>query len=524
MITRNTSYGNSAPAGKPAPALRDLGRIFYRHRRKMAVVFCSTLALGILVLVVYPRKYTSESRLFLRLGKESVTLDPTATTNDVVAVNESRESEINSEVEILRSRAVLEDVVERLGAEMVLTGGEEGKTSGANSWMKTLYTPISAASTWLSGDISQSERAVAALESSITVTSPRRTNVLIVKCKARDPKQAQRILQAYLGSYMVRHAKANRTAGSHDFFVDQSELIHDQLAKADQELRDAKNRNGLASIEGQRANVEAQTNVIEVAMLENQRALSSSEARIAALRKMLAELPQAEVAEEAMIPSAAVDAMRNELYKVQILEKDASSRFTALHPHVIALRRQVEETRKILSSEEGSRNHPTKKLSVVHQTVQTELATGQANAAAQKAEAESLKRQFEAVQTKIRALNNNELQITELSRKAKQLEASYQSYATNREQARIDAALETGRISNVNVVQPASFVAKPSTPMVRITLALLLAMATLASVGVALLAEHLDQSLKSAEQIEQELGLPVLFSVPRGARHELVQN
>jgi uncharacterized protein involved in exopolysaccharide biosynthesis len=490
----------------------------------MAVVFCSTLALGILVLIVFPRKYTSESRLFLRLGKESVSLDPTATTNEVVAVAESRESEINSELEILRSRAVLEDVVQRLGPEMVLSGGEEGQSSGASSWMGTLYTPVSAASTWLSGEISQSERAVTALQETIKITSPRRSNVLIVKCNARHPKQAQRILQAYLESYMVWHAKANRTSGSHDFFVDQSELIHDQLAKADEDLRDAKNRNGLASVEGQRANVEAQANVIEVAVLENQRALSSSEAKIVALRKMLSELPQAEVAEEAMIPSAAVDAMRNELYKVQIQEKDASSRFTALHPHVIALRRQVEETRKILASEETARNHPTKKLSVVHQTVQTDLVSTQANAAAQKAEAESLKQQFEAVQTKIRALNDNELQITELSRKAKQLEASYQTYATNREQARIDAALETGRISNVNVVQPASFVAKPSSPNVRLTFALALVLATLASVCVALLAEQLDQSLKSAEQIEQELGLPVLFTVPRGARHELVPN
>jgi hypothetical protein len=30
--------------------------------------------------------------------------------------------------------------------------------------------------------------------------------------------------------------------------------------------------------------------------------------------------------------------------------------------------------------------------------------------------------------------------------------------------------------------------------------------------------------LRTPEQIEQELGVPVLISVPRGTRHELVQN
>jgi uncharacterized protein involved in exopolysaccharide biosynthesis len=160
----------------------------------------------------------------------------------------------------------------------------------------------------------------------------------------------------------------------------------------------------------------------------------------------------------------------------------------------------------------------------VHQSVQTELASTQALAAAHKAESESLKSQFEAVKTKIRALNDDELRITDLSLKARILEESYLKYATNREQARIDSALETGRVSNVNVVQPPTYIAKASSPLLKLTLALGFVLALACSVLVALVAEYFDQSLRSADQIEQELGLPVLFSVPRGTRHEMVQN
>jgi uncharacterized protein involved in exopolysaccharide biosynthesis len=191
---------------------------------------------------------------------------------------------------------------------------------------------------------------------------------------------------------------------------------------------------------------------------------------------------------------------------------------------VIALRKQVEETRNILASEESRRSHSTRKLSPVHQTVQTDLASTQALAAAHKAESESLKQQFEAVQTKIRELNDNELRITQLERKSELLETSFKEYHRNRELARIDAALETGRISNVNVVQPATYVAKPSNPVFTLALALALVLSTAGAVLVALVAEFLDRSLKSPEQVEQELGIPVLFSVPRGTRHELAQN
>lgn len=494
--------------------------VFFRHKGKMAIVFCTILALFVVGLIVYPRSYTSETRMFVRLGKESVSLDPTATMHETISVNESRESEINSELEILRSRALLEDVVNQLGADEVLSRGSQG-TPG---WLDSLRLPLEAASTWLNGGVSADEKAINQLEKSISISSPRKSSVLIVQCKASDPRKAQKILDSFVGAYQVRHGKANRTAGSYDFFVSQTKLLDEQLADAKEELRDAKNEDGVASIEGQRANVEAQANAIEVAMLENQRALSSAEAKVSALKKTLSELPEKQLDEESNVPSAAADSMRNELYLVQIQEKEAASRYTALHPKVIALRRQVEETRKILAEEEASRSHSTRRLSPVHQAVQTELATNQALAAAAKAECDSLKQQFEAVQTKIRALNDDEMRITKLSIKAKLLEESYQKYAINREQARIDSALETGRVSNVNLVQPPTYVAKPSSPLAKLTLAMGLVLATIGALLAALVAEYFDRSLRTPEQIEQELGVPVLFSVPRGTRHELVQN
>jgi capsular polysaccharide biosynthesis protein len=51
-----------------------------------------------------------------------------------------------------------------------------------------------------------------------------------------------------------------------------------------------------------------------------------------------------------------------------------------------------------------------------------------------------------------------------------------------------------------------------------------LVFAAVGSVLLAFAAEFFDQSLKTSEQIEQELGLPVLFAVPRGVRHELIHN
>lgn len=519
MISRTSANGNSATRIRTTPGIRDLCRVLFRHKWKMITYFCATLALVVVGVIVYPRTYISDARLIVRLGKESVALDPTATLSQTVAVEGSRESEINSEIEILRSRVLLEDVVEQLGPDEIL-GTSSAKHGG---WMETVRSSLTAVSSWLSGGVGSAERAINQLGTRIWVTAPRKSNVISVSCNARNPAQAQRILQSFLDAYLIRHVKANRNPGSYDFFVNQSNLLRQQLEEATQKLRDAKNETGLVSIEGRRQSVQNQADSIEVADLGNQRALSSSGARIAALKKALAELPPRLVAEETGgLPNVAADMMRNELYKLQIQEKDASARFTGEHPQVIALRRQVAETQKIFNEQEAGRSQTTHKPSEVYQGVHADLMAAQALMTAQQAEAQTIEKQHAAIQSRIRTLNDKDFHITELTRRAEMLESNYRNYTNNREQARIDQALEAGRVSNVNVVQPASFVAKPTSPRVALTLLLGLIAATLGAVLLAFGAEFLDRSVKTPEQIEHELGIPVLFSVPRGERHDLL--
>ena len=57
--------------------LSDLRGAFRRHRRKAIIVFCSAVGLAILGLYVVDPTYESEARLFVHVGRETVTLDPT---------------------------------------------------------------------------------------------------------------------------------------------------------------------------------------------------------------------------------------------------------------------------------------------------------------------------------------------------------------------------------------------------------------------------------------------------------------
>ena len=262
MIARTTTSANSTA--------RDFCRALFRHKGKMIASFLATIGFVILGLVIFPRTYVSDARVFVRMGKESVALDPTATVGQTVAMNESRESEINSELEILRSQVLLEDVVAQLGADYIL--GKGGETDEA-TWIDALATPFTAVSSWLkkSRGISDEEFAVMLLKKKIVASLPRKSNVISIQCKARRPEQAQKILATFLDSYLTRHAKANSTPGSYDFFVDQSTLLREQLENATAELRQAKNATSLVTVEGQRQKLQTQIDSIEAARLVSQR-------------------------------------------------------------------------------------------------------------------------------------------------------------------------------------------------------------------------------------------------------------
>src|SRR5262249_26784419 len=160
----------------------------------------------------------------------------------------------------------------------------------------------------------------------------------------------------------------------------------------------------------------AQSTAIETAMLENERQSIASEAKIDELKKMLEVVPEDVPFEEIVgYPNFAADTMRGDLYRLQIREKELAARFTDEHPSVKEVRRKVAETQKIFDNEEGPRTQSTHRLNSVHQSLQTELMSAQALAASQKAQGRSLTEQFDSVQSKIRALNDNESNIVQLT-------------------------------------------------------------------------------------------------------------
>ncbi|MCX5656581.1 MAG: hypothetical protein NTY65_18240, partial [Planctomycetota bacterium] len=209
------------------------------------------------------------------------------------------------------------------------------------------------------------------------------------------------------------------------------------------------------------------------------------------------------------------DRMRDQFYALQVREKEAQARYTEDHPRMHQIREQVAASRAVLEQEQRNRKQVTKEPSRLHHQAELSLLTEEPLLASLQAQAGRLRTQLADVRGELGTLNENQMRLATLQREVDLLDADYRKYSVNLEQARIDQQLETQRMSNITVAQPASYEPRPVRPRKMWNLLLGLCAGLCGAVGLPLLLEQLDHSLRTPEDVEESLDLPTLATVPR---------
>jgi len=508
-------------------SLRDLFYIFFRHKWKLIVFFLAVVICVAVVTFHSADVYRSEAKLMVRLGRESVTLDPTATTGTIIPIAQSRLSEVQAELEILKSREIAEKVVDSIGPEALLNRpAKEPLAQGdANEPFKVVKQKAAAVVDKLRHflgkhdvvlPVEERDKAVLRVMRQLGIGTVEESSIIDVSYDATDPKLAQQVLAKLIELYLEKHIAVHQTPGSYPFFTQQSEQLRARVAQLENELQDLKDKNGISSLEEQQKVVLARIGTLETEINRAEAQLASSQARVQSLRQNLASMPQTVVtASVSGISNYGADLMRNRLYELQLREQDLASKYTDESRQLQEVRRQIAEAQELLSKEQLSRTQVTNGLNVARQQVDTALLTEQAASLSYQAEVDALRAGLANAKTEQRVLNNSGLKINALMREIAIQEENYRKYSGNLEQARIDQALQTGRISNISVVQPATLPIKPYRPQKVLQMILGILFGIFGGVGLVLLCAYLDHSIKTPEEAEERLQLPTLASIPR---------
>lgn len=481
---------------QPSPSTLNFSRIhlsLMRQKRPVLLLFLTIMSGITAFTFLSPKSYRSQAKLFIRLGRENVTLDPTATFSQspVVVVPPSRESEMTSVLEIIRSRALLGKVVQHLGAALILgkaTGPipkldrepppspDNGTDPGDPEPERVRPTPPPSAET---------EDAIRYLAKHLSTEVVKKSNIVSISYEGQSPEMAQAVVTLLVDCYLDRHAEAHRPSGAQTFLAEQTRLLYSRLAASEEDLKSLRQKTGLYAPAEQKEVLVRRIGSLEEELLQIDREKTSLVTEVKTLQEQIEQFPKEQItARTTGVANEAMDRMRDQLFTLQLKEQEMLARHPRNHPEVVAIRAQAEAARAILAKETAAREEITTGPHRLREAALLTLARHQPRIDSLKEKAVLLRTQLTREKQHLQALTEDQLQIAKLEREIELQTTQYRKYAENLEQARIDHALELKRISNVSIVQPATYEREPTRPRKKVNLALGLLFALLSCAGL----------------------------------------
>ncbi|MCD0463156.1 GumC family protein [Roseiconus lacunae] len=483
-------------------------------RRHVVLTFAPVViivALTVLVILYFPRTYRSRSQLLLRVGHENATIDPTVeAAGQMVNLQVTRKNDIETALQVMHSRSVLAEVVDRLGSELILQGDRaanqtsavtEQATDSAPGWLSQLKNSAGAAIASID-PITDRERAIRELGSHLEVFATSEASVVDAEYRAKSPTLAQQILATWLNCYLGKHAELHRTSGAHQFFLAEEDEMRTKLEQAYADLRAAKTESELVTVSGHQKLLENQLAQVRQSLSQTETLLAGSQARSEILLASLSKTENRTVTDEVKgKANEARDEMRGRLFELEVLEREFAAKYKSDHPRLITIRSQLAEAQQIVDQQDEGRAEITSGINPVFQQLQQELLMEKAAEAGHQRQRETLLAQVKQLQSEMADLNTTEQHISFLDRRVDVLQRQYAEHSKRLDQARIDEALRQRRITSVNVIQNASLEERPISPKKSLVAALGMFASFATILGLPLLLAGWDETKQASEPL-----------------------
>lgn len=511
---------SAADTSVDLPLLR-VARIVFRRALCILLVF---LALGAAVLAwvsAMKSSYRSESKVFVQVGRESVTLDPTVTLGGATLdPRNTRENELNSELEVARGETLRRAVVARLGAQRILGRGT-GPSAAPGRLARAQAALVASLKRVLPSEggpeLSEADLAGLLLAEKLEVRLVLDSSVIKIGHEARDPALARDVVAAYTEAYLARHLEVHGTPGSLAYLRAEHERLTRALAEAEDAREELRARAGVYALDEQRRSLVerlgARDNELSAAAAE----VAAGEAQVRAMRVGLESgaFPPMVVLEDVTRQSNTLfDYLRQELARLRIEERALLETHAPESRTLRALQDQIALTERMLAGESPERAEVTRGASATRAQAELALLQAEGLMAAQRARAEVITGRRLDLQAELDRMTAAELELARRSREIAALERAVSEAAARRATAEADEELRQLNITNLRVLEPASLPLRRTGMSKKVALMLGFVLALVGALAAGFVKEFLDQSLSSTGELCARVGLPLLGSVP----------
>ncbi len=499
----------------PGPAKDDEDFIDLRHlwgilvRRKGTVLLAT--ALVVLVGLIYTFSTTPIYRgtLLLQIERqEGQVVDYKSVSPD----EDSRSGTdfYQTQYELLKSRNLARRVIDQLGLEPQKQQKPEGENP---SFFGELSSSLQ---TWLAGILGASTQALdpqtsdtpdqpspeaqeRALLANLTIDPVRNSRLVKISYDSPRPAEAAAVANAFANNFINMNLERRFEASSYA-----TRFLQEQLQQARANLEDSEKR----LVEYAR----------EREIIDNENRLSTLMARLNEMTSSLVKAEAARIESEAaymglsdsdnpgvagMLDSAAIEKLKGRRAELQAEYEQNLEVYKPGYPKMQQLQRQIADIDRTIAKE----------VAAIADSIRLKFETRQREEA-------KLNLRIAEIKEEILTLQDRSTDHQTLKREVDTNRELYEGLLQRLKEVGVTAGIGT---NNVSVVDAAMIPARPFKPSLPRNLAIALALGLLLGVGLAYLLETLDDSIKTSEDAERRVGVPVLGLTPMasGEDHSL---
>lgn len=378
--------------------------------------------------LLFPKQYESRMKVLVRNERPDLMVSAGNGTPGAVP-SEVTDNKINSEVELLKSNDLLSGVVRACNLDK--------------------YLPKNSSSTLLF------EKAVRKLDRDLVAAPVRKSDVIQITYTAKSPELAKQVLQKLSNLYLDAHVRVHGSAGAQPFFHEQAKHYEGEMSEAAKRLNEFNRQNNIVALDSQKDVILRKATDFEAELRQSEALRAETERRNAEMERKVAGLESRVVTLQRVVPNQySVERLNTMLAELENRRTQALLKFRPEDRAVKEIDTEITNTNaalqksvKLQAVEEATDRNP------MRAELESELARGEVQEQGLTARMGALSIGLHGFQTRLTQLDEAARFQDDLVRSFAQAKENYLMYARKEEEARIAAALDRQKISNVAIAE-----------------------------------------------------------------------
>ena len=376
------------------------------------------------------------------------------------------------------------------------------------------FTQVLKSNTVLMKAAGGSRKQAALLKEGVNIQTESGSDLISISVEGSDPKWDARMANNLVAAFSERLAEISmqQAHSARTFIEKQLKVVKADLARSEEKLKAYKESHKILEPQGEIAQAIERSSRIKASLEEARLASLEAEQQISSLSGSLSQEQREILSATTLGRNPLIAQYQGKIGELEVELAGGREKYTEQHPTVIGLEAELKQAKAELARQVAEVvNSQTRSVNPTFQGVEQNLIGLRAQSLAMEAKADAISALEASTEEELSALPQKELELTRLARDVKVREEIFLMLSQRGEEMKITEAMQTG---DVHVVDPAVIPTIPIRPRKLMNLAVSVLLALAVGVALALLLEYLDDTIKTPQELETELGLPVLGTIP----------